>query len=172
MNNNNSNHGDKHMHNYIMLRRAVGIIAISLPIVLIVGNIVMRDSCIQVTISEYYHTAMQDVFVGSLCAIGLFMFFYVGYRKKKGEFMSDDLLGNLAGLFAISTALFPTSPDCPTLIESRIGAIHNLSAILLLACLVIFLYVSLPKLIRIIIKKIKEVNIRKKEIQYMNFVEY
>jgi hypothetical protein len=77
---------------------------------------------------------MRDVFVGGICAIALFMFFYSGYGKK------DDWAGNLAGFFALGVALFPTTQEGP---RDLIGHIHNISAALLfltLAATSIFLF--------------------------------
>ena len=54
--------------------------------------------------SAYYYTSMRDVFVGSLCAIGVFLLSYRGYDA------TDNLTGNLTCVFAVGIALFPTSP--------------------------------------------------------------
>jgi len=48
--------------------------------VLILGKILyFRDPGIQDSISSYYYTDMRDVLVGSLCAIGVFLWSYRGY---------------------------------------------------------------------------------------------
>jgi hypothetical protein len=52
-------------------------------------------------ISMYYYSGMRDVFVGALCAIGLFMFFYRGNDKW------DNWMGNIAGFCAFCIAWFP-----------------------------------------------------------------
>src|SRR3954447_13327075 len=64
---------------YLSVRRAIGAIGLLLPIVLgPVGWLVFGIE-IQDNMSSYYHTALRDVFVGSLCAIGIFLFCYRGY---------------------------------------------------------------------------------------------
>ncbi|MCG8455964.1 MAG: hypothetical protein MI919_06740, partial [Holophagales bacterium] len=54
---------------------------------------------------------MGDVFVGTLCVIGFFLFSYKGYER------ADDLAGDLGCFFAVGVALFPTDedPDLTTL---------------------------------------------------------
>ncbi len=97
---------------YLTLRKAVGIIGVSLPIVLLTGSLVLANCCeVQGSISKYYHTVMQNVFVGALCAIALFLWAYKGYEKKETEKKSlpgDNLAGNFAALFALGVAFFPT----------------------------------------------------------------
>ncbi len=102
---------------YLVLRRAVGIIGVSLPIVLLAGSMLIFDcSEIQGSISKYYHTVMRNVFVGSLCAVALFLWAYKGYKRddKDNKYMlQDNPAGNLAALFALGVAFFPTfiGPD-------------------------------------------------------------
>ncbi len=57
------------------------------------------------SISAYYHTGMGDVFVGTIFAIGIFLFAYKGYEPK------DDRAGDFACFCAIGLALFYTFPD-------------------------------------------------------------
>ena len=88
---------------YKTLRTVVGFLGILLPIVVmlwgfaILGQFVLLDS-----ISDYYSLRTRDVFVGILFAISWFLFAYRGPERK------DDLAGDLACLFAIGVALFPT----------------------------------------------------------------
>jgi hypothetical protein len=89
---------------YLGLRRAVGVIGTALPFVLVVGKWLLDGWGIQSSISAYYYTSMRDVFVGSICALGVFLFSYHGYD------LADDLAGKLACVFAVGLALFPTSP--------------------------------------------------------------
>ena len=91
---------------YLGLRKAVGIIGIALPLTLVVGKVLVQGGGIESSISCYYHTAMRNLFVGSLCAIGIFLLSCRGYDRK------DAIAGRLACLFAIGVAFFPTSP-CP-----------------------------------------------------------
>ncbi len=93
---------DKMIHSYKSLRKTVGLIGILLPFILLIGGLCDGYN-LQPSISYYYHTNMGDVFVGALCAIALFLFFYTGYDNL------DNILGNLAGVFALGVAFFPTS---------------------------------------------------------------
>ncbi|MDH5476402.1 MAG: hypothetical protein OEX22_11970 [Cyclobacteriaceae bacterium] len=109
-----------HTHSYLALRKAVGWIGIILPFALMLGvKIIFKEDVFQSSISHYYHTGMSGVFVGALCAVALFMFFYSGYNKQ------DDWAGNIAGFFALGVAWFPTTEHNP--IDS-IGIIHLICA--------------------------------------------
>ena len=88
----------RHTYSYLALRKAVGWIGMLLPFTLMLGVfLIFKGEIIQESISHYYHTDMRDVFVGALCAIALFMFFYSGYDKW------DDR----AATFALSGLQFP-----------------------------------------------------------------
>lgn len=95
-------------HSYMALRKAVGWIGILLPFALVLGTFLLFGSrSILRNISLYYHSGMRDVFVGALCAIALFLFFYKGYDRR------DNIAGNLAGFFALGIAFFPTVLEGP-----------------------------------------------------------
>src|SRR5437763_14843945 len=108
---------------YLTLRRAVGIIGFALPFVLILGKILLQDPGIQPSISDYYYTITRNILVGSLCAIGVFLMSTKGYDRK------DEIAGYLAGVCAIGTALFPTTPANGT--TTAIGILHYAFAALL-----------------------------------------
>lgn len=130
----------QHTYSYLALRKAVGWIGILLPFVLMLGYFfLIQGTIIEQSISHYYYTGMRDVFVGSLCAIALFMFFYSGYNEW------DNWMGNLAGLFAIGAALFPTTEAGK---NDWIGYVHFACAALLfitLACFSLFLFTKTKK---------------------------
>ena len=103
---------------YLTLRKAVGIIGTSLPLVLVIGKMLLDGPGIQDSISAYYYTSMRNVFVGSLCAIAVFL---ICYRYDR----VDDIVGNLAGAFAIGVALFPTQPATDaTTAAVWVGKVH------------------------------------------------
>lgn len=109
---------------YLSLRKAIGLIGIALPVVLVVGKWIIQGPGIESSISSYYHTDMGDVLVGSLCAIAVFLMSYRGYERK------DDIAGDLACIFAIGVALFPTTPDTGATEQDKvIGIIHYCFAI-------------------------------------------
>jgi len=108
---------------YLGLRKALGIIGTALPFVLAIGKILLEGPGIQSSISSYYYTVMRDVFVGSMCAMAVFLLSYRGYERK------DDIAGDLACIFAIGVALFPTTPTLtPTALDKFIGGVHLASA--------------------------------------------
>ncbi len=105
---------------YLGLRKAVGIIGITLPFVLALGKeLIFKSPGIQPSISAYYYTPMRGVFVGSLCAIAVFLMSYRGYERK------DHIAGILACVFGVGIALFPTTPEGhPTTTQQVIGGLH------------------------------------------------
>lgn len=104
---------------YLALRRAIGILGIGLPFVLVIGTLVLQGSGLEPSISNYYYTIMRNVLVGTLCAIGVFLMSYHGYER------ADDIAGDLACGFAIGVALFPTVPAHePTHTQVIIGYVH------------------------------------------------
>jgi len=115
------------------LRRAIGYIGISLPFVLLAGKIIFEGPGIEPSISDYYYTVMGNVFVGCLFAIGVFLWSYEGYDEGP-----DNKVGNIACIGAIGTALFPTTPDLPSLVQEIIGYLHYLFAVGFLCTLAYF----------------------------------
>lgn len=104
---------------YLDLRKAIGIIGVALPFVLIIGKVLFQSPGIEASISAYYYTVMRNVFVGALCAMGVFLMSYRGYERK------DDIAGDFACVFAIGVALFPTMPTHhPTQLAIFIGYLH------------------------------------------------
>jgi hypothetical protein len=118
---------------YLQLRKIIGLLGVTLPFLLAVGALVIFRTGLQDSISSYYHTGMQDVFVGILCVIGFFLLSYKGYER------SDDIGGDLACLFAVGVALFPTSPGGEvTNTEKLIGSLHLVFAALFFLTLIWF----------------------------------
>lgn len=108
---------------YLALRQAIGIIGLALPFVLVFGKMLLEGPGTQSSISGYYHTDMRDVFVGSMCAIAVFLISYRGYERK------DDIAGDVACAFALGLALLPIAPDeGATQGQKIIGALHFLFA--------------------------------------------
>lgn len=103
---------------FLHTRRALGIVAMALPIVLLLGNLLFGTQGIQSSISAYYHTGMRNIFVGALCAIAVFLLSYRGYER-------DYRWTYIAGFFVLLVALFPTTPaTSPTPQETLIGNLH------------------------------------------------
>ncbi len=117
---------------YRRIRSAIGYLGIGLPIVLLVLSCIpFFKTDIQESISHYYYTNLRELFTGVLCAVGLFLIRYKGY-KNPSWWKNDNLLTNIAGAMAFGVALFPTNAmDCEqkiyTLIPSclsLLGTIH------------------------------------------------
>ncbi|MBI2836398.1 MAG: DUF998 domain-containing protein [Chloroflexi bacterium] len=123
---------------FLHLRRAMGVVGIALPFVLLLGNFVFGDMLnvfpnqhgLQSSISAYYYTGMRNVFVGAICAIAVFLFSYTGYQK-------DYRWARVAGAFAFLVALLPTTPNIPnpTLLQQWVGGAHLLSAAVMFSML-------------------------------------
>lgn len=122
---------DKLLISYLTLRKAVGLLGFVLPIALVVGSAIVGN-CeeVQSSISNYYHTAMRDIFVGILCAIALFLFTYNGYDRR------DKIASQLGSICALGIAFFPTSiliplPTCnilPIVVNPLVGTLHLIFA--------------------------------------------
>jgi hypothetical protein len=104
---------------FLTLRKAIGIIGIAMPIVVralayLYEGIPSNDS-----ISAYYYTVSRDVFVGTLFAIGVFLFCY---RDRSRQ---DNILTNVAGLCAVAIGLFPTDPKFHPVVTERLKALPD-----------------------------------------------
>lgn len=115
---------------YYGLRRAVGALGMLLPILLIVG------SCYTIlpSVSHYYYSSASVVFTSVLFAFGLFL---ITYHIEGKDYVTDNILTNIAGGFAIVVALVPTGKGecvaCITAPNMHVGpdlvsVIHLLAA--------------------------------------------
>jgi hypothetical protein len=122
-------------YSYLALRKAVGWIGILLPVVLSLGSMVIfGENSIRKNISLYYHSGMRDLFVGSLCAIALFLFFYKGYDRW------DNIAADLAALFALGIAFFPTVPEGKYNMSATVHFISAAAFFTILSGMSIFLF--------------------------------
>lgn len=104
---------------YLELRQWLGAVGTLLPFVLVFGNVFLRAVLLgpprwrgwdlQNSMSSYYYTDMRNVFVGALCAIGVFLLSYKGEGKK------DAWAGTIAGVCAVGAGLFPIKPPNGTM---------------------------------------------------------
>lgn len=96
---------------YRRIRRAIGYLGISLPILLVGFSLIpFFQTKVQPSISHYYYTNLREIFTGTLCAVGLFLIRYKGFGNAS-ILKNDNLLTNIAGIMALGVALFPTNPD-------------------------------------------------------------
>lgn len=108
---------------YLNLRQIVGLIGMAMPFLVVTGRLALEGPGTLSSISSYYYSVMGGVFTGSLWAIGVFLLTYQGYDKR------DDTAGNIAALFAVGTALLPTTPDVNiTSLNHTIGTVHLILA--------------------------------------------
>lgn len=118
-------HGQDHKTVW-RLRLGVGIVGIVLPIALIAFNWIAGDKKIVPTsMSGSYYTSARNVFVGAVCALGVFLIFY---RHTKAQ----DRSTWFAGLFAVLVALAPTAPAPPKTEPLWINVLHHGAAGLLI----------------------------------------
>ena len=96
---------------YRRIRRTIGYLGISLPILLVgLSYISFFRTPLQPSISDYYFTNLREIFTGTLAAVGLFMINYKG-SGNPSIWKNDNLLTNIAGIMAIGVALIPVNPD-------------------------------------------------------------
>jgi hypothetical protein len=92
---------------YFALRIGMGALAAALPGLLWLGGRFADREPLRCSMSAYYYSpAMRDTFVGSLVAIGVFLYLYKGFSRQENWAL------NLAGTLAVGIAMRPTTPRC------------------------------------------------------------
>jgi hypothetical protein len=109
---------------YTALRRAVGIVAFVLPFAVTIP-VAIATHHVEDSISASYYTFMRNFFVGSLCAISMFMLCCRGYDRK------DVIASEFSALCALGVAFFPCQ-------NNQTAGIHYASAALLFSTLAYF----------------------------------
>lgn len=112
---------------YFRLRRGLALIALLFPLVLW-----LRAGELRTSISAYYHApadgffpSTRDLFVGVLCAVGAFLYFYKGYSRR------EMIALNAGGLAAIVIGLVPVDyPYNPDGWPSAVGLTHNVASLI------------------------------------------
>ena len=137
-------HHHPHAHSVVMsylgIRRSLGLLAFLLPLVLGPFGFFVLGIDIQENMSSYYHTLLRDFFVGSICAMGIFLFCYHGYDSL------ENWTGNLASLSAMGVAFCPLDPNSDPLNQSTAtGYIHTFSGGLFFLTLAIFSLYHFPR---------------------------
>jgi hypothetical protein len=116
---------------YLLLRKAIGIIGLLLPIVCLVDNAAFTSARLPDSLSYYYYTPMRNFFVGSLCLLGVFLLLHdVGVR-------ADRWISNVAGASMLGVAFCPAAPPVPrvTTTEDVVGNLHFVFAVIAFAAL-------------------------------------
>ncbi|NND44791.1 MAG: DUF998 domain-containing protein [Xanthomonadales bacterium] len=124
---------------YLLLRKLIGALGIALPFVVAIGAMVISQTAILPSVSDYYHTVMRDLFVGILFAIAIFMLSYRGYERV------DDRAGDLACISAIGIAVFPVAPAGANAAQEALGNLHFASALVFFLTLAYFSLVLFTK---------------------------
>ena len=118
----NDNQKDNMVMSHLTMRFVLGLLGSLLPFILLTESL-LTEFCLRDSISSFYYSPsvfLHGLFVGILCAIGVFLVCYVGYEKEEDEHISDDLVASLAGFSIILVAIFPVvswSPDIETIIR-------------------------------------------------------
>jgi hypothetical protein len=94
-----------YIRSYVFMRRAIGWLGFALPPLLVLGEpIPFDDRPVPLgSLSAYYYSGFREVFVGILCAIGVFLVIY-----KWPERTRESRVSTYAGFAVIVVALFPT----------------------------------------------------------------
>jgi hypothetical protein len=119
------------VRSYLAVRTSIGVVGMALPFVLVLGGLAVGTG-LQTSVSAYYHTGMRDIFVGSLCAIAVFLWSYRGYDER------DDRAGTVASVAALGVALLPTAPLTPWSGDALVGGLHVASAAVFFGTLAYF----------------------------------
>ena len=97
------------VRSYLFMRTIIGLLGMELPALLLIGDGIFIDGDLSArgSLSEYYHSGMRDVFVGTFIVVGIFLLTYKMFERSL-----DNLLSIIAGLGALGLAIFPTGlPD-------------------------------------------------------------
>lgn len=137
---------------FITQQRVIAVLSFFLPLSLIGWSLISGEG-LRGSISEYYYTPMRDVFVGTLCALALFLWSYRGYHPTNPELRVDRIVAKVASVAAALVALAPLKPrqddwNC-TLVQCLLGAnttywVHNVSAVIFILALAVFCLILFP----------------------------
>lgn len=120
------NNPEHPIFDYRTLRLAMGVIALSLPLlVAFIANQRLES------VSASYYTNARDVFVGLMFVVAAFLFAYNGWT------LAQACASKLAALGAMLLALFPTA--CKVCEPSANSTVHQIGAALLFSILAYFL---------------------------------
>ncbi|MGH7359660.1 MAG: DUF998 domain-containing protein [Candidatus Rokuibacteriota bacterium] len=137
---------DRYVRSYLTMRVGVGALGIAVPLALVFGEPLLFDGqpFLRGSLSAYYYSGVRELFVGALCAIGVFLVSY-----KVAERSRENRLSIYAGVAVIIVALFPTGrpgtgfPPTPLqnlLGETTVERIHFVAAFVFIASLAVISY--------------------------------
>ncbi len=136
--------GDPHARtlvmSYLAIRRSIGGLGVILPLILWPGGWLVFGVELQENISSYYHTPLRDVFVGVMCAIGIFLFCYRGYDAI------ENWTANFACLAALGVALCPMDANSDPLQQNTsLGYLHTMFGGLFFTTLAVYSLYHFPR---------------------------
>lgn len=127
--------GSQDVQTVKLLRLGVGLIGALLPVALIFFNWIAGDKVIVPgSMSGSYYTSTRNLFVGSLCALGVFL---IGYRHTRRQ----DRCTSFAGVCALAVAFAPTAPAPPGTEPAWVNYLHHAAAGALIFTLGLFCWV-------------------------------
>lgn len=129
------------MISFLDLRKSIGYLGVTMPIVLVLGNYFTTGSTdLMSSLSSYYHSGGRNFFIAVLAAIAVFAFAYRGYDTK------DNIAGDIAAVSALVVAFFPAGLENPDAEANPIiGMIHIGAALIFFLTLAYFSLVLFPK---------------------------
>ena len=94
-----------YVRSYLLIRTLVGLVGILLPVALFAGEaaFVRGPVWVRDSLSAYYHTPMQDVFVGGLSVVAFLLLAYLAAQPWTWDFW----LSSLAGVALLVVVFFP-----------------------------------------------------------------
>jgi multisubunit Na+/H+ antiporter MnhB subunit len=142
---------EAYTRSYRAIRLMVGFLGISLPLIFIFVEAYLLKGSVHIrgSLSAYYHSPLQDVFVGGLCVIGALLATYMAGEWKTVDFWAS-LIGGVA---VLGVVFFPTMraglpkgaplcgsvpqpPSC-SFVEQQLG--EHTTAVIHAACAVVFI---------------------------------
>jgi hypothetical protein len=142
---------EAYTRSYRVIRLVVGFLGILLPLIFIFVEAYLLKGGVHVrgSLSAYYHSPLQDVFVGGLCVIGVLLATYMAGEWKTLDFWAS-LIGGVA---VLGVVFFPTTrsglpkgaPLCGSLpqpascsfVEQQLG--EHTTAVIHAVCAVVFI---------------------------------
>jgi len=102
-----STRDEAYTRSYRAIRLVLGFLGVLLPIMLIIGEAFFLSGGFHArgSLSAYYHTSVQDIFVGGLCVIGFLLATYMAGEPRSWDFVAS----LIAGIAVLGVVFFPTS---------------------------------------------------------------
>lgn len=135
----------RYVRSYLIMRVYIGVLAIALPFMLVLGDGIGFDGdpFPLGSLSSYFFSGTREIFVGTLSATAVFLLTY-----KVAERSLDNTLSMLAGIAVLAVAMFPTNPPRNAdltplqerLGESVVATIHYISAATFIGSLAVISY--------------------------------